>query len=409
MSESWWGDPHQEAWDILDRDHLGIKARCHSLGERLSPWQRPPSWIEVLQVVGVEAYGISTFLGEETDTEDATELLEASQAPRGSRVMHAEDCFLVELSHLLVGTLGPNGAAELDRALDADSAVAIRQNIQAAGLREPSLARMAVVAATGAVATGGTVMLSEGTIEGAVLTTTAARRVAPDHAGPHDVHDEAADNGPLVGMSVAAAAWAAGAFSKAVSSTNSVFGASIGRLFPAIMMIMRQRLILACDSLELSDFALPGEVSKSRARASKLSGTGTPFSAPSSRSSSIDWLSSDNMSMQETGAKQVVEPVLTVASGLTELSPKSRKGQFGVTLSTPTEIRRRRTQTEALDEGSCVICLDIKANREFWPCRHAVCCSGCASSVRTCPICRAPIEHIEAWRAAGSEVTVRRR
>jgi len=206
------------------------------------------------------------------------------------------------------------------------------------------------------------------------------------------------------------------------------------------MMILRQRLILACDSLELSDFALPGEVSRARQTASHLAMPAeeplSPSSAGFSRLSNPGLAAFDPIEVDpviqafvgggggeggmsgwggsETGSKQFVDAILGAMSGMTVQSPK--RGASNTTTepttamgvgSSGTELRRRRTQTEALDEGACVICLDIEVAVEFWPCRHAVCCGGCAAHVRTCPMCRQNIEHIQPWRPMGT-TTIKR-
>ena len=46
---------------------------------------------------------------------------------------------------------------------------------------------------------------------------------------------------------------------------------------------------------------------------------------------------------------------------------------------------------EDAEESACAICLTNEKEVVFAPCGHFFCCSPCASAVRACPICRAPI------------------
>lgn len=48
------------------------------------------------------------------------------------------------------------------------------------------------------------------------------------------------------------------------------------------------------------------------------------------------------------------------------------------------------TATTELDQ--CVVCMERQKNQFFQPCGHVCCCQVCASNVRECPLCRAPIQ-----------------
>jgi hypothetical protein len=43
-------------------------------------------------------------------------------------------------------------------------------------------------------------------------------------------------------------------------------------------------------------------------------------------------------------------------------------------------------------DANCVICLEQPKNQFFQPCGHVCCCKACASNIRECPLCRAPIQ-----------------
>ena len=56
---------------------------------------------------------------------------------------------------------------------------------------------------------------------------------------------------------------------------------------------------------------------------------------------------------------------------------------------TSQDIETLRKANETLRSNmTCKICLDEPVQELFLPCRHLVCCSHCAASVRTCPFCR---------------------
>jgi hypothetical protein len=44
------------------------------------------------------------------------------------------------------------------------------------------------------------------------------------------------------------------------------------------------------------------------------------------------------------------------------------------------------------EPSDCVVCFAVTSDVVFAPCRHGVCCEGCAAQVSICPICRSKIE-----------------
>ena len=54
-------------------------------------------------------------------------------------------------------------------------------------------------------------------------------------------------------------------------------------------------------------------------------------------------------------------------------------------------IRRGRL---IFDSQVCVICMERAKDTCLWPCRHAISCQECVSTMEHCPICRQSIEKI---------------
>ncbi|XP_053570739.1 E3 ubiquitin-protein ligase MYLIP [Bombina bombina] len=60
-------------------------------------------------------------------------------------------------------------------------------------------------------------------------------------------------------------------------------------------------------------------------------------------------------------------------------------------------------QTKALQEKLrklkeamlCMVCCEEEINSAFCPCGHMVCCEGCATQLKSCPVCRSQVEHIQ--------------
>ena len=130
---------------------------------------------------------------------------------------------------------------------------------------------MAVMATSVSVASGTAQLLSDATQAGAVATSAVAhRRHTIPLTSPCEDIEPRVDEPAQPPLTVAGVAWAASAFSRTAAAIRATFGASIGRLFPALMLIMRQRLVLACDALDLSDFALPAEVENSQPRVGRV-------------------------------------------------------------------------------------------------------------------------------------------
>jgi len=59
---------------------------------------------------------------------------------------------------------------------------------------------------------------------------------------------------------------------------------------------------------------------------------------------------------------------------------------------------RAEAAARAADERQCVVCLGAAKNTVLLPCKHLVCCVGCAAALaaaapqgRVCPVCRTAI------------------
>ena len=51
------------------------------------------------------------------------------------------------------------------------------------------------------------------------------------------------------------------------------------------------------------------------------------------------------------------------------------------------------TEDPSGEKDACVVCLVSSPEVRFWPCKHEVCCWGCAAGIRKkCPLCRATID-----------------
>ncbi len=55
------------------------------------------------------------------------------------------------------------------------------------------------------------------------------------------------------------------------------------------------------------------------------------------------------------------------------------------------EARLASAKSET-DKVTCVVCLSAERNVLLLPCKHLVLCSGCASQVSACPMCRTVVQ-----------------
>lgn len=76
---------------------------------------------------------------------------------------------------------------------------------------------------------------------------------------------------------------------------------------------------------------------------------------------------------------------------LSEASPIAPKGQRKPPLVAD--------DVSTIGPNMCIVCMDEEKDHLFLPCKHLVCCGGCAKKImqqreqRSCPFCRAPIEN----------------
>lgn len=95
----------------------------------------------------------------------------------------------------------------------------------------------------------------------------------------------------------------------------------------------------------------------------------------------------------ETATKHIATTTIT-SKGLFE-APNSKeieeidyKHQPQKTIRSPERLPQPEKKSKPKEDTGCVICMDKAAMMAFIPCGHLCCCSGCAVSVKECPICR---------------------
>lgn len=72
-------------------------------------------------------------------------------------------------------------------------------------------------------------------------------------------------------------------------------------------------------------------------------------------------------------------------------TPTPTPTSTSIPIPTPTSTSIPIPAPPASSSDSCVVCLDARQCVVFLPCKHLACCSACAPSMTTCPICRATI------------------
>jgi hypothetical protein len=140
------------------------------------------------------------------------------------------------------------------------------------------------------------------------------------------------------------------------------------------------------------------------------------ISAASIVSSSITSLDFTTNQLAEAGtrleASSPMTPIMTNRSTQTTLPPPQRGRQQRVNptwppLNAPESVLVPKSAAlppinkvmpkalaYARQNGECTVCMDRQSNCVLYRCGHVCCCFGCGKRLKTCPICRKPVEDV---------------
>jgi uncharacterized protein YaaW (UPF0174 family) len=237
LVQDYFGDPHQEAWDIINSDVKGLQARSHESYETLNPLARDSNWYEVLYRVSEEVFKHSDF---DDLSHDAS--LPSCQDPTHKLLPDLEEDILKKMSLLQMKHMSEAQIAELDEFMEADEVRDLAKKMRAmGGIQAEPVIRYGINTVYQAIRAGG--------FNSYIITVKVAAAMNRQ-LGTKIVMSQATKTVARFAAVLNVVGWAWLAWDLA----NAVFGSSLGRVFPAAIQILNQRLFLAVEDVRIEDY-----------------------------------------------------------------------------------------------------------------------------------------------------------
>ena len=230
------GDPHIEAWDILDAPMQGIGRRCTESWETLNPLARNVNWYETVYRAGKEIF-------KKLESKDLSfaDSIEGCSNSKSRLVQDLENEFLVKLSSLQAAQLAKERLADLDELEDSEEVREIAKNMREAGIDHAGVIRYGLSTVYNAIRMGGFNTYIYTVKVAAAMNRNLGTKIMMAHATKAMSRFAGALN--VIGW-----VWLA------ADVANLVFGSSHGRAFPAVLQILNQKLMLAAEGIKLEDY-----------------------------------------------------------------------------------------------------------------------------------------------------------
>jgi len=259
------GDPHHEAWQIINKSRVGMQARANRSYEKLDPLIRNANWYEILIRVGKSAFFGKDLSDpvksqkkekkESAKTQTVTPTskhkfhywngggeISAINNPKDPWIADLEEDFLEELSCHLKSQMTEEQKQQLDQLTkDPQLASIALLFVQNAGIKRKevisygyNLVKQVVTYNTPSILVPTTTMML------ASMFPAFAAQILP-----FVTVSIALLSTPLFFIGVAGLCG---------TGLKMLFGSSEGRVFVAVCMILNQRLLLAVEGIQIEDF-----------------------------------------------------------------------------------------------------------------------------------------------------------
>lgn len=236
FNQPYLGDCHKEAWDILDSKVKGIRRRATESWETINPIASNANWYETVYRVGTEMF-------KKLEAED----LSFSKSIIGCRsrnwppIQRIEEEFIQKLNFLQAAQLTAEQLVDLDKIVDSDEVRELAKRLKDAGFETQGAIRYGVNTTYQAIRLGGF---------NSYIWTVKIAGAMNRRLGTKIVMSQATKN---VARFASALNWA-GWLWLAVDVIELAAGSSHGRLIPAIVPILTQRIWLAGEGVRIEDY-----------------------------------------------------------------------------------------------------------------------------------------------------------
>ncbi|MFC1834884.1 hypothetical protein ACFL2Q_09140 [Thermodesulfobacteriota bacterium] len=237
LVQDYCGDPHHEAWDMINSDVKGLQARSHETYETLNPLARNSNWYEILYRMSDEVFKNCDF----DDLSHDASLRHCGNA-RDKLLPRLEEDILKKISLLQMKHMSEAQIAELDKFMEAEEVRDLAQKMKAkSGIQSDLIIRNGINTVYLVIRAGG--------FNSYIITVKVAAAMNK-YMGARIAMSQATKTMARFASVLSYVGWAWLAWDLA----NAAFGSSLGRAFPAVMQILNQRLFLAVEDIKIEDY-----------------------------------------------------------------------------------------------------------------------------------------------------------
>lgn len=230
------GNPHKEAWDILDSRVKGMRRRATESWETLNPFAHNANWYECLHRVGCEL-----FKKLDSKALSYRESIGGCRTPEWTPIQNLEEEFVIKLGHLQAVHLTTEQLTEINNIEDSDEVRELAKQLQAAGFSAQESVRYGINTVYQAIRLGGF---------RSYIWTVKIAGAMNRRLGTKIVMSQATKNVARFASALNVVGW----LWLAADVLDLSAGSSFGRLVPAVIQILNQRIWLAGEGLRIEDF-----------------------------------------------------------------------------------------------------------------------------------------------------------
>eukprot|EP00013_Stygamoeba_regulata_P007318 CAMPEP_0177631654 /NCGR_PEP_ID=MMETSP0447-20121125/1865_1 /TAXON_ID=0 /ORGANISM="Stygamoeba regulata, Strain BSH-02190019" /LENGTH=664 /DNA_ID=CAMNT_0019133153 /DNA_START=22 /DNA_END=2016 /DNA_ORIENTATION=+ len=235
FGEEYFGDPHAEAWSIINKPTYGLQSRTHSAWRKLNLFRTSANWWEILVAVIAKCFRMKV---QNLDWGDSLPV-----SNRKGKIMRLEEEFLLEIARTIFADMTTEQVRQWKDELgrDEDSPLHMQRMRDIGGFTLPAVTLYAVDIARSASG------LPLGQYSLMMLGLNTTSQLVPELA-------------PLLLPVTAKLALLAtplallGGIGLVVHGTNLILGASEARLLAPLTLIINQRILLADAEMRIEDY-----------------------------------------------------------------------------------------------------------------------------------------------------------
>lgn len=235
-NQEYLGNPHKEAWAILDSKVKGLRRRATESWETLNPLAHNVNWYESLHRTGRELF-------QKLDAVDFSyrQSIDGCSIPNWTPLQDLEEEFIKKLGHLQAMHLTAEQLADLDKIEDSDEVRDLAKRLQTAGFRAPETIRHGIYTIHQVIRLGGF---------NSYIWTVKIAGAMNRKLGTKIVMSQATKSVARFASALNVVGW----LWLAADMIDLAAGSSLGRLAPVIIQILNQRIWLAGEGVCIEEY-----------------------------------------------------------------------------------------------------------------------------------------------------------